>query len=152
MNEETRLRELACFALYSASRAVTGFYRPLLDRLGLTYPQLLVLMALWDEDGRSVSAIGEALFLDSGTVSPLVKRLEASGLVERRRERHDERRVTVHLTEAGAALETEGCEVPKALGEVSDLTVEEILDLRDRLNKLTDSIHRHTAATQKETS
>lgn len=135
---------MACFAISSATRAVTGFYRPLLDRLGITYPQLLVLMALWDTDGLTVSALGEALHLDSGTVSPLLKRLEAAGLVERRREIRDERVVTVHLTDAGKALEKEGCEVPLAIADASDLSADELFALRDQLNRLTDSIRDHT--------
>ncbi|WP_281276839.1 MarR family winged helix-turn-helix transcriptional regulator [Glycomyces buryatensis] len=138
---------MACFALYSASRAVTGYYRPLLDRLGLTYPQLLVLMALWEEDGRSVSALGEALYLDSGTLSPMIKRLETAGLVERRRESDDERRVTVHLTEAGSALEGEGCAIPLTIADASNLSVEELFALRDKLNELTDSLHGRTETT-----
>nr|WP_277605665.1 MarR family transcriptional regulator [Glycomyces sp. L485] len=142
---------MACFALYSASRAVIGFYRPLLDRLGLTYPQFLVLMALWDSDGLAVGELGESLHLDSGTVSPLVKRLETAGLVERRRESGDERRVTVHLTEAGAALEEEGCEIPLAIGRASKMSIEEINGLRDQLNRLADSVREHIDPPKKET-
>ncbi|GAB3992188.1 MarR family transcriptional regulator [Glycomyces albus] len=135
---------MACFALYSAARAVTGYYRPLLDRLGLTYPQFLILVALWETDGRTVSALGEELALDSGTVSPLLKRLEAAGLVERRREASDERVVTVHLTEDGKALEAEGCEIPRTIADASDMTVEEIFALRDQINRFTDSIRKNT--------
>lgn len=140
MDKTPRLREQACFALYTASRAVTGLYRPLLDKLGLTYPQFLVLMALWETDGLTVTALGDALQLDSGTVSPLLKRLEAAGFVERRRESDDERRVTVHLTAAGAALEREGCEVTQVVGSASDMSYEELVALRDKLHEFTAAI------------
>ena len=139
---------MACFALYRASRAVIGYYRPLLDRAGITYPQLLVLIALWDRDGRTVGELGAELQLDSGTLSPMIKRLEATGLVERQRDRTDERVVTVHLTEAGAALEEEGCAIPLAIGDASDFTAEEFHALREELNRLTDSISRHTGTTE----
>jgi MarR family transcriptional regulator, organic hydroperoxide resistance regulator len=140
MDKTPRLREQACFALYTASRAVTGLYRPLLDKLGLTYPQFLVLMALWETDGLTVTALGDALQLDSGTVSPLLKRLEAAGFVERRRESDDERRVTVHLTENGAALERDGCEITQVVGTSSDMSYEELVALRDKLNEFTEAI------------
>jgi DNA-binding MarR family transcriptional regulator len=146
MDTTPRLREQACFALYTASRAVIGLYRPMLDRLGLTYPQYLVLMALWESDGQSVSALGDALQLDSGTVSPLLKRLEAAGFVERRRESGDERRVTVHLTETGAALESEGCEIAKTVGSSTDMPHDELFALRDKLNEFTESLREHHAA------
>lgn len=144
MDKTPRLREQACFALYTASRAVTGLYRPLLDKLGLTYPQFLVLMALWENDGLTVTGLGDALQLDSGTVSPLLKRLEAAGFVERRRgsshDGGDERRVTVHLTENGAALEREGCEITQVVGEASSMSYEELVALRDKLNEFTEAI------------
>jgi DNA-binding MarR family transcriptional regulator len=141
MDGTPRLREQACFALYTASRAVIGLYRPMLDRYGITYPQYLVLMALWEHDGLTVTALGDALQLDSGTVSPLLKRLEAAGFVERRRESEDERRVTVHLTESGAALEREGCEIAKTVGSSTDMPHEELYALRDKLNEFTASLH-----------
>lgn len=144
MDKTPRLREQACFALYTASRAVIGLYRPLLDRLGLTYPQFLVLMALWETDGLTVTALGDELQLDSGTVSPLLKRLEAAGFVERRRGSSssggDERRVTVHLTEAGAALESRGCEITQVVGDAAEMSYEEIVALRDKLNEFTEAV------------
>jgi DNA-binding MarR family transcriptional regulator len=140
MDATPRLSEQACFALYTASRAVIGLYRPMLDRLGLTYPQFLVLMALWEEDGLSVTALGDALQLDSGTVSPLLKRLEAAGFVERRRESGDERRVTVHLTPAGAELESHGCEITQVVGSAAGMPYEELVALRDKLNEFTENI------------
>ena len=147
MDKTPRLREQACFALYTASRAVIGLYRPLLDRLGLTYPQFLVLMALWENDGLTVTALGDALHLDSGTVSPLLKRLEAAGFVERRRDFGDERRVTVHLTEAGAALERDGCELTQVVASASRLSYEELVALRDKLNEFTEAVRTHQTTT-----
>ncbi len=106
MTEHLVLRRQVCFALYAASRAMTDVYRPILDAVGLTYPQYLVLLVLWERDGDApaVSELGAELRLDSGTLSPLLKRLEAVGLVVRRRSARDERRVEVELTDAGRAL------------------------------------------------
>ncbi|MFC5142337.1 MarR family winged helix-turn-helix transcriptional regulator [Actinomycetospora rhizophila] len=114
--DDLLLSEQACFALYSASRAVTDVYRPLLAELGLTYPQYLVLLTLWESEPRTVRDVGAALALDYGTVSPLLKRLEGTGFVERRREARDERTVTVHLTDAGRALRDRVAHVPATIG------------------------------------
>lgn len=123
MNDTPQLaldRQL-CFALYAAQRAMTRRYRPVLEPLGLTYPQYLVLLALWERDGVRVRDLGERLFLDSGTLTPLLKRLQARGLVDRRRDPADERVVRVHLTEQGRALRSEVACVPEAVfGEVAD--------------------------------
>ncbi|HEY1177141.1 MAG TPA: MarR family transcriptional regulator [Phytomonospora sp.] len=140
MDENLALRDQVCFALYSASRAVTGVYRPLLDELGLTYPQFLVLLALWERDGRTVTDIGTDLRLDSGTLSPLLKRLEGAGLVDRRREAADERQVTVHLTDAGAALRERARTVPARVAETAGLTTDQLRELRDVLTALTDNL------------
>jgi MarR family transcriptional regulator, organic hydroperoxide resistance regulator len=110
-----RLEEQLCFAVYSASRALTRAYAPLLSPLGLTYPQYLVLLVLWEQDGESISQLGERLGLDSGTLTPLLKRLEARQLVARGRDLQDERMVRVHLTPAGRALQKRAKEVPSAL-------------------------------------
>lgn len=110
-----RLDQQLCFALYAASRAVTRAYAPLLEPLGLTYPQYLVLLVLWEDDGVSVKQLGERLFLDSATLTPLLKRLEQQGLVTRRRAEHDERVVQIELTEAGRALRAKARRVPEAL-------------------------------------
>lgn len=98
------LEEQICFAVYSTAHAFNRLYRPFLAGLGLTYPQYLVMLVLWERDGQTVKAIGERLMLDSGTLTPLLKRLDSAGLIERRRDRVDERQVLVHLTEAGRAL------------------------------------------------
>ena len=92
------LDQQLCFALYSASLAMTKVYKPLLDQLGLTYPQYLVLLALWEQDGQTVSGLGERLYLDSGTLTPLLKRMESAGWIERQRDATDERLVLIHLT------------------------------------------------------
>ncbi|PVZ10063.1 MarR family winged helix-turn-helix transcriptional regulator [Actinomycetospora cinnamomea] len=114
--DDLLLSEQACFALYSASRAVTDVYRPLLAELGLTYPQYLVLLVLWESEPRTVRDVGAALALDYGTVSPLLKRLESAGWIARRRNPRDERTVTVHLTDEGRALRSRVAHVPRTVG------------------------------------
>ncbi|OAN30212.1 MarR family winged helix-turn-helix transcriptional regulator [Mycolicibacterium iranicum] len=143
-----RLDDQLCFALYTASRTVTAVYRPVLDELGITYPQYLVLLVLW-EDGRcSVGHLGERLHLDSGTLSPLLKRLEAVGLVERRRSLDDERRVDVALTPAGEELEARAACVPERLLAMGEASADDLAVLRDALKTLTqqlDSLSRKDA-------
>lgn len=112
-----RLEEQLCFAVYQASHAFTRMYRSILADLGLTYPQYLVMLVLWDCDGVSVKAVGERLSLDSGTLTPLLKRLEAAGLIRRERGREDERQVLLHLTQAGEALREQGGCVPSVMGQ-----------------------------------
>ncbi|WP_189211859.1 MULTISPECIES: MarR family winged helix-turn-helix transcriptional regulator [Actinokineospora] len=112
---------------------MTARYRPLLDELGLTYPQYLVLLALYERDGRTVKELGEELRLDSGTLSPLLKRMAAAGLLRRTRSADDERSVVVELTDEGAALRGRVAEVPGGLFRDTDVTVAEIADLRARL-------------------
>jgi MarR family transcriptional regulator, organic hydroperoxide resistance regulator len=116
VEDDLLLSEQACFALYSASRAVTDVYRPLLAELGLTYPQYLVLLVLWESEPRTVRDVVAALALDYGTVSPLLKRLESAGWVARRRDTRDERTVTVHLTDEGRALRARVAQVPRTIG------------------------------------
>jgi DNA-binding MarR family transcriptional regulator len=110
-----RLDQQLCFALYSASRALTRAYAPLLEPLGLTYPQYLVLLVLWEEDGVSVKQLGERLALDSATLTPLLKRLAERGIVERRRDENDERVVRIHLTPGGKALRGKARRIPADL-------------------------------------
>lgn len=110
-----RLDDQLCFSLYAASRAVTSAYTPLLAPLGLTYPQYLVMLVLWEGDGLSVKALGERLVLDSGTLTPLLKRLEAQGLVQRRRSTQDERVVELFLTAAGSNLRERAATIPEQL-------------------------------------
>ena len=125
-----------CFALYSAQLAMSKVYRKLLKALGLTYPQYLVMMVLWEQDRLSVSEIGERLFLDSATLTPLLKRLEASGLVVRQRSRPDERHVEVTLTDAGRALRKQAETVPEAVLCASQCSPEALVGLRDELHAL----------------
>ncbi|WP_330231564.1 MarR family transcriptional regulator [Nocardia sp. NBC_00508] len=140
MTDHLTLDEQLCFPLYAASRAMTAVYRPRLERLGLTYPQYLVMLALWERDGRSVGDVCHALALDSGTLSPLLKRLEAAGLVERRRSATDERRVDIQLTERGRALRAEAGDIPAEMAEACGLSPAEFLALRDTLRRLTHSL------------
>ena len=135
-----RLDDQLCFALYSASRAVTAAYRPLLAELGLTYPQYLVLLVLWEEGRASVGRLSQRLHLDSGTLSPLLKRLEAVGYITRERCADDERRVDVVLTEAGNRLQAKASCVPERLLSASDMTLDEIVELRDAVLRLTDTL------------
>ena len=125
-----------CFALYSAQLAMSKVYRKLLKELGLTYPQYLVMMVLWEQDRLSVSEIGERLFLDSATLTPLLKRLEGLGLVLRQRSRPDERHVEVTLTQSGKALRDEAEKVPEAVLCASQCRPEELVQLRDELHAL----------------
>ena len=145
MTERQALKKQVCFALYSASRAATAVYRPLLEDLGVTYPQYLVLLLLWERDGAAVSELGVDLGLDSGTLSPLLKRMEAAGLVERRRSAADERRVEIHLTADGAALRARATSVPAALADAAGLSAEELDAFNATLAKVTAALHSATA-------
>ena len=136
-----KLDNQLCFAVYSASLAMTRLYKPLLEKLGLTYPQYLVLLVLWEQDGRGVREICDALDLDTGTLSPLLKRLDALGLVERRRSSADERRVGIHLTEKGASLRAAAEGIPTELARSTGMAVDELVALRDTLSRLTESLH-----------
>jgi DNA-binding MarR family transcriptional regulator len=144
VTDDLVLRRQVCFALYAASRAVTDVYRPILDGLGLTYPQYLVLLVLWErgEQPCSVRELGTALRLDSGTLSPLLKRLEAAGLLVRRRDAADERRVEIRLTDAGRALRERAGPVPEQVARATGLTLDELVALRDTLTRITETIHR----------
>jgi DNA-binding MarR family transcriptional regulator len=141
MSDAPRLNRQVCFALYSASRAATAVYRPVLEELGLTYPQYLVMLVLWESEPRGVKELGEELGLDSGTLSPLLKRLESLGLVERRRSGEDERRVAIHLTPAGRELSTKAGAIPQRLADAAGLTAKELDQLRDTLGRLTAALH-----------
>jgi DNA-binding MarR family transcriptional regulator len=125
-----------CFALYSASLAMTRLYKPLLEPLGLTYPQYLALLVLWERDGLAVNELGERLFLDSGTLTPLLKRMEAAGWVLRQRARDDERRVIVSLTADGKALKRRAQSVPRALAAATGCSADELVALTQRLQQL----------------
>jgi DNA-binding MarR family transcriptional regulator len=136
------LDDQLCFALYHASRALTRAYAPLLEPLGLTYPQYLVLLVLWERDGVTVKELGERLALDSGTLTPLLKRLAQQGLVSRKRGEADERVVHIHLTAPGRALRTKAKKVPLELAcragydLASERSMRELARLRDELTAL----------------
>ena len=131
-----RLDNQLCFAVYAAAHAFTATYKPLLEPLGLTYPQYLVMLVLWQQDGVTVSAIGGRLGLDSGTLTPLLKRLEAGGLLTRLRDAADERQVRITLTAAGRALKQKAKGIPQRLLCASGLSLNEIGALRGRLEAL----------------
>lgn len=132
-----RLEDQVCFALYSAARAAQQAYRPLLDELGLTYPQYLVLLVLWERDGQTVSALGERLHLDSGTLSPLLRRLEGHELITRERRSTDSRRVSVRLTTAGDALRQRAADIQRCLLDAVGLEPQELSALRDLSQRFT---------------
>jgi DNA-binding MarR family transcriptional regulator len=138
-----RLDNQICFAVYSTAHAFNRVYKPLLDELGLTYPQYLVMLVLWEQDGVPVKDIGERLFLDSGTLTPLLKRLEAGGLIKRTRSTEDERLVLIALSAKGDALREKARSVPQSILAASACSVgelvtmkNEIIALRDRLNRV----------------
>ncbi|MEO0003478.1 MAG: hypothetical protein RLZZ22_1170 [Pseudomonadota bacterium] len=130
------LDQQLCFALHSASLAMTRVYQPQLEALGLTYPQYLVMLVLWERDGLSVSELGARLFLDSGTLTPLLKRLEAASLLDRSRDRADERRVVIRLTAAGRALKARAASVPGCVFAATQCGLEQITELTRQLKQL----------------
>ena len=131
-----QLDNQVCFALYSTSLAMTKLYKPLLAPLGLTYPQYLAFLVLWERDALTVGELGERLFLDSGTLTPLLKRMEAAGWLQRQRAADDERRVIVSLTPEGRALRQKARVVPAQLAQASGCNVDELTDLTHRLQLL----------------
>jgi MarR family transcriptional regulator, organic hydroperoxide resistance regulator len=141
MTDALRLDNQLCFALHAASRAVTGAYQPELEALGITYPQYLAMLILWEEDGVRVSQIGARLFLDSATLTPLLKRLEARGLVERRRSTEDERVVEVFLTADGRRMKKRAADVPKCVFAKAKMSAAELMRLRAQLVELTKTLH-----------
>jgi MarR family transcriptional regulator, organic hydroperoxide resistance regulator len=140
MTDELALQRQVCFALYAASRSVINLYRPVLDDLGLTYPQYLVLLVLGERGALPVKDLGAALRLDSGTLSPLLKRLESAGAITRRRRTDDERSVLVELTPAGVAAREQAREIPARIARVTGIPVGELVALRENLNRLTAAV------------
>jgi MarR family transcriptional regulator, organic hydroperoxide resistance regulator len=143
MTDELKLDKQVCFALYAASRAVTQAYRPLLDALGLTYPQYLVMLVLWERGPVTVKELGTTLDLDSGTLSPLLKRLESAGLVVRERRADDERSVHVRPTDAGAELRQRAATVPRRIAGATGLRAAELAALRRDLVALAEMVGAH---------
>jgi MarR family transcriptional regulator, organic hydroperoxide resistance regulator len=135
-----RLDQQICFSLNAASRAFGSVYRVILKDLGITYPQYLVMLVLWEHGDLPVKKLGEHLRLDSGTLSPLLKRLETAGLVRRERSARDERSVEVRLTEEGVALRERAVQVPRRIVSATSFDVDEIRALRARLDQLTSAL------------
>ncbi len=137
--EQLKLSNQFCFPVYAASRLITRAYQPLLAELGITYPQYLVLMVLWEKDGITVNEISKTLILNTNTVTPLLKRMEKQNLVMRSRSEEDERKVLIRLTNKGYDLRLEAAEIPYKLVEQigdEDVDVNEIIDMRDKLNAM----------------
>ena len=131
-----QLDSMLCFAVYAASHAFTRFYKPRLDALGLTYPQYLAFLVLWKQDGLTVKALGDRLFLDSGTITPLIKRLESRALVRRQRDAEDERLVRIFLTEEGRGLREKALAIPLAVGQALGGDAEAGAEMRIGLKQL----------------
>ncbi|WP_334190807.1 MarR family winged helix-turn-helix transcriptional regulator [Noviherbaspirillum sp.] len=141
-NDPLALDNQLCFALYSASLAMTKTYKPYLDKLGLTYPQYLVMLVLWQQDDVLVKAIGERLYLDSGTLTPLLKRLEASSLIARTRDEADERQVRITLTKEGRSLKKKAQCIPQQILCASGQTHGAIQELREQLTAIRNDLAR----------
>jgi DNA-binding MarR family transcriptional regulator len=137
--DQLKLDNQICFPLYAVSRLITREYQPFLEKLGITYPQYLVLMVLWENDGITVNEISKKLILNTNTITPLLKRMESEGIIRRKRSMNDERKVIVELTTAGKQLQAEASEIPKkiAAGLISEtMTVEQLCDLKNKLNTI----------------
>lgn len=148
MQTDQQLDQQLCFALYGAAKAATAAYRDSLDELGLTYTQYVTLLALWERDARTVSDLGADLRLDSGTLSPLLTRLAANGLVERRREGPDGRQVSIHLTDAGRDLESKVAAIQRRLHDAVDMSSDELATLRRLAHRFCESVGDTTHPTE----
>lgn len=140
------LSNMLCFALYSAAHAIQATYKPMLDAAGLTYPQYLVLILLWGQNKQTVGQLGAALQLESNTLTPLLKRMEAAGLLSRQRSMVDERQVQVSLTDKGLALQETTRAIPDCIVAQSGMTMAAINDLQDRIMALRDNLRQVPAA------
>ncbi|MEX5598271.1 MarR family winged helix-turn-helix transcriptional regulator [Pseudophaeobacter sp. C1-32P7] len=136
MDRTLKIDDLLCFSLYSANHALTRLYRPLLAPLGLTYPQYLVLVALWEQDEQKVSDLGKRLDLETNTLTPLLKRMESAGYLTRRRNPEDERSLIVSLTDKGQALQAKAQEISTCVIEAMGGDLNELIELRERVNAL----------------
>lgn len=135
------LDHMICFAAYSTSQAMNRFYRPILEEMGLTYPQFVVMMVLWESGQTTMKALSERLMLESNTLTPLLKKLEAAGLVTRARNKDDERILDVKATEKGMALKQRGCMAPVELAAATGETLEGVIDLQQRLARMRDALN-----------
>lgn len=139
-DEMLALDSFLCFAVYSANHAFTRIYKPLLEDLDLTYPQYLVMVLLWEKDDQTVGSLGERLFLESSTLTPMLKRLEAAGYIARVRDKADERQVRVQLTDLGKALRQKAVDVPRRLTEATKLGADDLERLRTEVSSLRDTL------------
>lgn len=139
-SESLKLENQICFPLYVIAKQITGLYRPFLDELDITYPQYLVMMTLWENDGLAVNNIGEKLYLDSGTLTPLLKRLEAKGFIMRKRKKEDERVVQVFISESGKALQQKACEIPVKMHQKVGVSKEDWAELSNSVKKILNKI------------
>lgn len=140
--KQLKLENQICFPLYVIAKEITGLYRPFLDELDITYSQYLVMMVLWENDGLTVSHIGDKLFLDSGTLTPLLKRLETKGFIARKRKKEDERVVEAFLTEAGKQLQQKACEIPNKIQQKIGIEPEDLIQLKDTIQKILSKIEK----------
>lgn len=138
-----RPESMLCFDIYATHHAVGQVYQPLLSELGLTYPQYLVMIILWEKDGQTVGQLGDRLDLASSTLTPLIKRLESQGLVTRKRDTADERKVRVHLSQAGIALQHDASHVPGCVAEAFGLTMEQFTQMHEMLGQVRRSLKTH---------
>ena len=142
-NQDTpKLGNQLCFPFYVIAKEMTALYRPFLDELGITYSQYLVMMVLWEKDGLTVNQIGEKLYLDSGTLTPLLKRLESKGFIIRKRKKEDERVVEVFLTDEGRNLQQKACEIPAKMQGKLNLTTEDLFELKETVEKILNKIQK----------
>ncbi|MEZ7848358.1 MAG: MarR family transcriptional regulator [Polaromonas sp.] len=139
-NKSLQLDNQLCFALYSSSLAMTKLYKPLLVELGLTYPQYLVMLVLWEQDALMVSALGDKLYLDSGTLTPLLKRLEVGGFILRQRAADDERRVLVTLTPTGRQLKQQAARIPACVLQATQCSRQTATALTQQIKQLRDNL------------
>ncbi len=144
-DDPLKLDTFICFALYSANHAMNRLYKPMLDALNLTYPQYLVMVTLWEQDGQTVGGIGEKLFLESSTLTPLLKRLETAGFIQRIRSKEDERQVLIHLTSEGIALKKKAAGIPACILDASDHSVEELTRLKAEITILREALSKNAA-------
>lgn len=141
-HQQLQLGNQLCFPLYVISKGIIGLYRPFLDELDITYSQYLVMMVLWEEDRLTVNQIGEKLYLDSGTLTPLLKRLEAKGFIVRKRKKEDERVVEVFLADSGRNLQQKACKIPVKMQEKLNLTTEDLFELKETVQKILNKIQK----------
>nr|WP_229752518.1 MarR family transcriptional regulator [Paenibacillus physcomitrellae] len=143
--EEVKLKDHLCFSLYSCSRAISRMYRPLMEKLGITYPQYLVLMVLWEQGESSVKELGESLDLDTGTLTPLLKRMEANELIKRERLKQDERVVMIKLTDKGEALKQDAMCIPESFLSASSMDMNQLQELNETIKKLSVQVNHYSS-------